>query len=40
MVKLNKEQLEMLSMSEDDIAHGRIISEEELYSIDSDDLLK
>lgn len=27
---LTKEQLEMLAMSEDDIANGRLISEEEL----------
>ena len=36
MVKLNKEQLEMLQMSEDDIANGRLISEDDLDKLDEE----
>ncbi|MFD2602405.1 hypothetical protein [Flavobacterium suzhouense] len=34
ILSLTSEQLEMLTMSEDDIANGRIISEEELDRLD------
>jgi hypothetical protein len=35
VVGLSSEQLEMLAMSEDDIANGRLISEEDLDKLDS-----
>ncbi|MDV6167683.1 hypothetical protein R1T16_04555 [Flavobacterium sp. DG1-102-2] len=34
-VSLSSEQLEMLAMSEDDIANGRLISEDDLDKLDS-----
>lgn len=35
IVALSSEQLEMLAMSEDDIANGRLISEDDLDKLDS-----
>lgn len=35
-MKLSSHQLEMLSMSEDDIANGRLISEEESDKLDKE----
>lgn len=35
IVALSSEQLEMLAMSEDDIANGRLVSEEDLDKLDS-----
>lgn len=35
-VALSSEQLEMLAMSEDDIAIGRLISEEDLDKLDTE----
>jgi L-lactate utilization protein LutC len=36
VVALSSEQLEMLAMSEDDIATGRLISEDDLDKLDSE----
>lgn len=35
IVGLSSEQLEMLAMSEDDIANGRLISEDDIDKLDS-----
>lgn len=34
MIKLSEQQKEMLAMSEEDIANGRLISEEDLNKFD------